>query len=221
MAQRAKAYRCSSMDSTLGRKLFDGKHVQIKVELLDRLVRSAVIAAYFEDPEPDSVRAADSANLAQLHADLTASRGALSDLAQALKDQVIRYGDYSRLFAEAEADRERIEAEIGHAVAESAHAAMLSGAWLKSTLTVFDDPSLVVGNPEIGEFPLASLMSPEQRAEGERNTREAWREETETELGEQFDALPVAKQRVLVKSLFKVVVESGRTTARINISAVR
>jgi site-specific DNA recombinase len=159
------------------------RHVSVKCEEIDRMVREEVISSYLVGPEAGAEASADQVNLSKLYARLGEVRQGLGDLADLVGTPGFDKARTAKRGAELATEESQLVEAIQAQVRRDANAAMLVEA-------------------RKGLFPAApERVSFDQAADARAQLEAA------------FDALSLEQRRTLVRATLDVTVYPGRDTA--------
>lgn len=181
---RFPIYRCADR---LGDGADGRRHVSIKPDDLDPLVRSAVAAAFLMSP-PSSLpsKAADLAEVQRVQARRVEVRRSIDELVAMIGTPGITAATVTKRTAELGAELESLDARLEDHTRQSAHAAMLVDA----------HAALWAGQ-----------RPPRGAADRSKRIRIATAAKVKEQLEERFDSLPLQQRRTLVRTLLVVTVD--------------
>lgn len=189
---RFPIYRCARNRTTATTD--DRRHVAVKCEELDALVRDAIVSAFMLGPT--AVTAEDAVaveELRRLRLRLTEVRRAMADATELVGEPGVKVATIKRKLAELDAEERGLVAQVEESERRSAHAAML----------VQSQAAFLRG---LGKGKRVSLA----QAAG-----------LKAQLEERFDSLPLAQRRTLVRSMLKITVYPGRDARRIDVQSLK
>jgi DNA invertase Pin-like site-specific DNA recombinase len=212
-ANGSRAYMCSSRVRGLAQP--DSVHTGIKAEMLDAMVRDAVVDNYFLVPAGSGVEASEANALRDLYMRRSEAQAAIARLADQVDAGTFKPAEIQPKVAKRRLEIDDIETEIARLTAQSAHAAMLQAAMAQWTAEV-PSTAIVRRNGRI-DFDADGAwveLRVTQGATREQAVNELvadyWQQNPEemasvrAELAARFEELPLEQQRTLVQSLLKI-----------------
>jgi hypothetical protein len=223
-----RTYRC--LTKRTGPDPTGARHVSIRADALDPLVRDAVLDTYFTRPASNGAAAAEAAQVSALYDRKAKARRGIDALRAAVREGTFTATEIAQDVAELRAEIESLEEALARTASTSAHAAMLDESMAAIFVRAAGAPTFTPAGDGKQHFnAAASYIASEERRGATRaeaiNSMTAmyWRDNRDApavraELAARFDAMPLEQRRMLARSLLSVTVGPGRGLDRVRIA---